>query len=247
MPINIHSVTNHLQENGWKLISTEYKNLNTELEMQCPEGHKQLQTYAHWRKYMICDQCMAGDPYKIKNKVPKKKIETNRVLALDAATGITGYALFDDDTLIYYGTFKADKDLPADARINSVKQWLITALNEWQPDNVGIENIQLQSLGKNGIYQVETYRTLANLQGVLLDTLFEKQIPYELFYASQWRKYCGISEGAAARENKKKQAQEKVYQWYQQQCTQDEADAICIGKYACHIFKKSKIHWGEDI
>ena len=64
---------------------------------------------------------MAGDPYKIKNKVPKKKIETNRVLALDAATGITGYALFDDDTLIYYGIFKADKDLPADARINSVK------------------------------------------------------------------------------------------------------------------------------
>ena len=41
---------------------------------------------------------MAGDPYKIKNKVPKKKIETNRVLALDAATGITGYALFDDET-----------------------------------------------------------------------------------------------------------------------------------------------------
>jgi len=42
MPINIYSVANHLQENGWQLISTEYKNLNTELEMICPAGHKQV-------------------------------------------------------------------------------------------------------------------------------------------------------------------------------------------------------------
>jgi len=33
MPINIYSVKNHLEENGWKLISSTYKNLNTELEM----------------------------------------------------------------------------------------------------------------------------------------------------------------------------------------------------------------------
>ena len=39
MPINIYSVTNDLESQGWKLISTEYKNLNTELEMLCPEGH----------------------------------------------------------------------------------------------------------------------------------------------------------------------------------------------------------------
>ena len=45
MAINIHSVTNHLEENGWQLISDTYKNLDTELEMICPKGHKQKQTY----------------------------------------------------------------------------------------------------------------------------------------------------------------------------------------------------------
>jgi len=33
MPINIYTVTNHLESEGWKLISDSYKNLNTELEM----------------------------------------------------------------------------------------------------------------------------------------------------------------------------------------------------------------------
>ena len=39
MPINIYSVRNHLEAEGWKLISDTYKNLNTELEMVCPQGH----------------------------------------------------------------------------------------------------------------------------------------------------------------------------------------------------------------
>ena len=39
MPINIYSVTNHLNSEGWTLISNTYKNLQTELEMKCPNGH----------------------------------------------------------------------------------------------------------------------------------------------------------------------------------------------------------------
>ena len=31
------------------------------------------------------------------------------------------------------------------------------------------------------------YRTLANLQGVILDTLFEKCIDHDLCYSSEWR------------------------------------------------------------
>jgi hypothetical protein len=33
MPINVYTVANHLEQNGWRLISETYKNLNTELEM----------------------------------------------------------------------------------------------------------------------------------------------------------------------------------------------------------------------
>lgn len=246
MPINIYTVTNHLAEEGWKLISSSYKNLNTELEMKCPAGHIQFKTYGDWRKRPICEKCIAGDPYKVeKNKVPIKKIDTRRILALDAATGITGYSIYDNDVLVSYGTFKVDKELSTEQRINEVKKWLIAAIKEWEPDFIGIEHIQLQSYG-HGAANVETYRVLANLQGVLLDTCFETSIDHDLVYSTQWRQYCGVGEGTG-RENKKKQAQDKVKFWYNQDCTQDEADAICIGKYFVHILKNSKSSWGEDI
>ena len=247
MPINIYSVANHLQQQGWKLISDIYKNLNTELEMICPQGHKQLQTYGNWRKHMICQQCMAGDPYKIKkNKVPIKKIDTQRVLALDAATNTTGYSIFDNGELVSYGIYKTDGSKNTTQRINEVKKWLQAMIQEIQPDFIGIENIQLQNYGNSNSFQVETYRALANLQGVLIDTIFEASIDYDLVYATQWRKYCDVGDGKG-RENKKKQAQDKVKLWYKQDCTQDEADAICIGKYFCHLLKNSKSSWGESV
>ena len=249
MSINIYTVANHLESEGWKLISDSYKNLNTELEMECPVGHKQLLTYGNWRKHPQCEQCMAGDPYKIKkNNVPIKKIDTQRILALDAATGITGYSIYDDGVLVSYGTYKTDTKQDSINRINEVKKWLITIIENWEPDFIGIENIQLQKYGPGGDQaQVKTFQTLANLQGVLLDTLFEKSIDGDLVYPSEWRKYCGISSGDSHRENKKKAAQEKVKLWYNQDCTQDEADAICIGKYFVHVLKNSKSSWGEDI
>jgi hypothetical protein len=76
-----------------------------------------------------------------KNKVPKKGTDTQRILALDAATSITGYSIYDDKVLVGYGTFKTNSSLSATERINQVKNWLKAALNEWQPDFVGIENI----------------------------------------------------------------------------------------------------------
>ena len=248
--INIYSVRNALEEEGWKLISETYKNLKTELEMECPKGHKQSQTFEKWRKYKICDACLAGDPYKVKkNKIPPKGDDTRRILALDAATNVTGYALYDDKALVNYGIYKTSSSLPATERINQVKNWLKAVLKEWEPDFVGIENIQLQHYGKQGsqlAMQVKTFQTLANLQGVLLDTIFEASVDSDLVYSKEWRSYCGIADGDQHRDAQKKAAQAKVKVWYDINCSDDEADAICIGKYFCSKLK-SKVTWGEDI
>ena len=247
--INIYSVSNALEAEGWKLISETYKNLKTPLEMQCPVGHKQEQTFENWRKHKICDICMAGDLYKVKkNKVPKKGTDVQRILALDAATSVTGYAIYDDKVLVGYGIFKTNSTLQATERINQVKNWLKAALKEWEPDFVGIENIQLQKYGPKATeVQVKTFQTLANLQGVLLDTVFEACIDHDLVYPSEWRSYCGINDGDQHRDPKKKQAQAKVKAWYGIECTEDESDAICIGKYWCGKLRSNKITWGEDI
>lgn len=246
--INIYSVKNALEEENWKLVSDTYKNLKTPLDMICPAGHPQQQTFDNWRKHKICDICMAGDPYKVKkNKVPEKDTETQRILALDAATGITGYAIYDNKVLVGYGTFKTSASLPAVERINNVKNWLRAALKEWEPDFVGIENIQLQKYGvKAADVQVKTFQTLANLQGVLRDIVFEAGIDCDFVYPSEWRSYCGINDGDQHRDSKKKQAQAKAKIWYGMDCSEDEADAICIGKYWCGKIK-SQITWGEDI
>ena len=245
--INVYSVRNALEADGWQLVSEVYKNLKTPLEMICPAGHKQEQTFDNWRKHKLCDICLAGDPYKVKkNKVPKKGTNTQRILALDAATSITGYAIYDDKVLVGYGTFKTSASLPTAQRINNVKNWLKAALKEWEPDFVGIENIQLQKYGAKATdVQVKTFQTLANLQGVVFDTVFEACIDYGTVYPSEWRSYCGINDGDVHRDAKKKQAQAKVKIWYDMDCTEDESDAICIGKYFCGKLKKS--NWGEDI
>ena len=89
------------------------------------------------------------------------------------------------------------------------------------------------------------YRTLANLQGVLINIIFEAGIDYDLAYSTEWRKYCNISTDKG-RENKKKAAQEKVQLWYNIHCTQDEADAICLGKYFLHTLKPVS-NWGDPL
>lgn len=100
--------------------------------MKCPQGHEVEDTYEHWRKHMLCDKCVAGDPYKVKkNKVPIKKIDTKRILALDAATNVSGYSIYDNGTLVSYGTYKADEKLETTERINQVKYWLKAAIKEW--------------------------------------------------------------------------------------------------------------------
>lgn len=245
MAINIYTVADHLQQEGWKLISDVYKNLDTELEMECPKGHKQIQTYRNWRKYMICEKCMAGKQgIIIRGKVPPKKEGIQRILALDAATKISGFSVYDNGVLVGFGTFKVDDRLSTDERINRVKKWLRSIIEDWEPTFIGLEMIQLQSFGHNN-FQVELYRVLANLQGVLIDTIFEATLDYDTVYPSTWRKYCGID--ATKREAQKKAAQDKVKLWYNQDCTQDEADAICIGKYFCGKLKQSHSSWGEKI
>ena len=245
--INIYHVKNELEAENWQLVSETYKNLKTPLDMICPQGHAQQQTFEYWRKHKICDICMAGDPYRVKkNKIPKKGLDTQRILALDAATGTTGYAIYDDKIVVGFGTFNTKSTKPATERINDVKNWLKAAIKEWEPDFIGIENIQLQKYGTKATdVQVKTFQTLANLQGVILDTIFEACVDHDLVYPSEWRSYCGINDGDQHRDAKKKQAQAKVKIWYNMDCTEDEADAICIGKYFCGKLKKTT--WGEDI
>lgn len=245
MPINIYTVQNDVETAGWKLISDQYKNLKTPMVFQCPKGHLVELTYEEWRKHKKCPECEKQDSAGIvRNKIIPKPENAYRVIALDAATGTTGYAVYDNNKLTSYGTFSTNPDLPATVRINQVKKWLIDCIAIWQPDAIGVENIQLQ---KN----VKMFQTLANLQGVLLDTIYEyHKGKSTLTSSATWRSFCGINDGGE-RTEAKRAAQSRVRMIYSNiSPNQDEADAICFGQYLANYFKpnmKKVITWGEDI
>ena len=45
--ITLEAINEELAPNGWKCLSTEYKNLESELHFECDEGHD---VYASWKK-----------------------------------------------------------------------------------------------------------------------------------------------------------------------------------------------------
>ena len=221
--LQISDIKTELSLKGWVLLSSDYQNLNTELEMLCPEGHKVFMSLKQWRRKAECPTCSAN-VYATLNEVVsvQKKAGKKRVLALDDSTTITGWAVFDDEELVGYGKIEMTQKTPLE-RISGVKQWMFSMLMKWRPDVVAIEDIQQQ---KN----VQIFKVLAHLQGVLLNTLFENKTEFEIVHVASWRSYCEVR--GRSRAELKKNAQARIKDWYDVSVSQDEADAICLGRYA---------------
>lgn len=229
--IKIESIAEELAPYGWKVISTDYQNLDTEMEFQCAEGHKVFAPWKKIRTQRVCPVCKQNT-YKQMGNVIKPKIKgENRILALDQASHVSGYSIFDGDQLVSYGTFEA-KEIEEGRRCHEVKVWLLSMIENWQCDMVGIEGIQYQE--KMG---VTTFQTLARLQGILIELCIELEIPYVVIATNTWRNFCGVK--GRTRADKKRSMQLLAKQWYDITLTDDEADAIGIGKYLSSKHKKS--------
>jgi Holliday junction resolvasome RuvABC endonuclease subunit len=93
------------------------------------------------------------------------------------------------------------------------------------------------SIGNN----VVTYRTLAEVRGVLEELFTELKIPYQIVFSGTWKSALSIK-GARSAEQKRA-AQEYVLNKYSIKATQDTCDAICIGS---HILSSNKYQKKED-
>lgn len=111
---------------------------------------------------------------------------------------------------------------------------------KWNPDEVVFEDIQLQKFDSEDEQEsVLTYKKLAHLQGVLVNYVFEINLPFRIVPPATWRKYSEIK--GKYRTDKKKNAQLKIKKLYDVNVTQDEADAILIGRWAAHEAQATKI------
>ena len=235
--ITLDQIKQELEQEGWKVHSLEYKNLETEMTFECPNGH---QVFAPWKKLRTrrdCPLCKEVTFQQSDKILPKPKGAT-RILALDQATKITGYSVFDDGKLVKYGTFNTTSDDEV-ARCASVKNWFLSMIQNWRPDYVGIEGIQYQPKVFDGdtVGSVTLFQTLAHLQGILLVTCHENNIPYRICPTNTWRNVCGVK--GRTRADKKKSMQLLAKSWYNIVATDDETDAIGIGYYMTTVVNKN--------
>jgi Holliday junction resolvasome RuvABC endonuclease subunit len=195
-------------------------------------------TYDKWRKYKECPTCAASGIKNAKEfEVIPKPSKVKRTLVFDQATNTTGWAVFDDNKLIQYGIFDSNGSSP-EHKINIVKYWVRDMITSWRADRVVIEDIQLQNFEEQNLNTigVTTFKALAHLQGVLIDLFYENKVPYKVAHTGTWRKHVGVK--GKSRADKKKSAQLIVKEIYQRDVSQDEADAICIGRYGLTLFKE---------
>lgn len=235
--IKLEDIQAEIQPDGWKVISDTYTNLRTGMTFECPEGHK---VYSSWEKLRNKKECPICNKniYKtecVDNKIIKKKKGVFRVLALDQATYTTGYAIFDNKQLVKYGVFDVDQDKII-ARIHEVKIWLINMIKNIEPDLIAIEGIQLQDDAKKKM-GVTTFQDLAWLQGVLLECAYDLGIQCEICHTATWRNHCKVK--GRSRTDKKRSMQLIAKSWFDISVSEDEADAIGIGKYASDNFTKT--------
>lgn len=226
--IRIEDIQDIISGEGWKLLSTEYTNLDTEMKFECPEGHK---VYAPWKKLRTrreCPTCKANTLTQFEGEVVPKTRGSKRTLALDQATHTTGWAIFDDTKLVGYGAFAAPEGDDVE-RFAAIKGWLLSMIQNWRPDFIAIEGIQFQEEGNGQKMGVTVFQTLARLQGVLMLVCHEAKIPFEICPTNTWRHDCGVK--GRSRTDRKRSMQMLVKQWYDISVSDDESDAIGIGHY----------------
>ena len=235
--IRLEDIQQELAQDDWKVISEEYVNLDTEMIFECNEGHR---VYAPWKKIRqkrVCPICQQNFEIKEQKIIPKKKNKI-RILALDQATYITVWSIFDGAELIKFGKFETSLNEEIE-RDNAIKIWLISMINNWKPDHIGLEGIQLQEKSEQRKMGVTDFETLARLQGILMETAYENGIPFHICPTNTWRANCGVK--GISRSDKKRSMQLLAKQWYDITLADDEADAIGIGRYLSETVGKTVI------
>lgn len=232
--IKIDDIRKAAIEHDWTLLSEEYKNLDSELVFRCNEEHKIYLPYRKVRNKWECPICKQNQYNNFSNEIIPKKKSIQRTVGLDQATHITGYSIFDDGELIYAGIFEAGAEDEISRDIE-IRNWLIQLIQNWKPDIVAIEGIQLQQFN-NKMIGVTTYQTLARLQGILMAACNEQKIEYTVVPPATWRAHCQVK--GRTRADRKRSMQMKVKEWFDITVSDDVADAIGIGKYTNDKHKK---------
>jgi Holliday junction resolvasome RuvABC endonuclease subunit len=153
----------------------------------------------------------------------------SNLLAIDQASVTSGYAIFKDGKLVDYGKFTFNDDVIAE-RLVKIRTKVLELIAEHDIDEVAFEDIQMQG---NVANNVQTFKVLSEVFGVISETLQEKKMKYTVVMSGTWKSTLGIK--GRTRPEQKRNAQEYVLNKYGVKAIQDVCDAICIG---AHVLKR---------
>ena len=157
----------------------------------------------------------------------------SRLLALDQSSKITGWAIFADGKLEKFGKIELDNpDLGV--RLFQLRERIHKLIEENDITEIVMEDIQLQQ-------NVQLFKTLAEVFGVLYELFTELKIKNSAVLASSWKSTLGIK--GKDRPAQKRNAQQYIINTYNVKPTQDECDAICIGLHS--IKNKNPNDWSN--
>lgn len=146
-----------------------------------------------------------------------------RVLALDQASIITGYAVFSDGDLVGFGKLTADKSTNPSDRFEEMCRQIHLLFLKSKADIIIFEDVSLRT-------SIKTLITLSRLQGVIMDIAYRYNKDFKIYAPTQWRKVLNFNQGKSVRrEALKEQAIDYVSKCYGITASDDVAEAICIG------------------
>lgn len=169
-----------------------------------------------------------------------------KILAIDQARN-GAWSVFDYETktLEAYGVFSFNnKDYTYAKAIRAIEELVDSLIKTYDISAVFIEDIQLR-------VNVQSFKKLAQLQGVLINLFEKNEYLYDFVVPTQWQNYCK-ARGRSSKEIKekikalelsgKKESKILSIQFVKEKFNVDTdndnlSDAICIGYYAVNHFK----------
>lgn len=163
-----------------------------------------------------------------------------RILSLDQSTVITGFALFENDTLVSSGTIDLHKESDLSLRARHMWREIDALITDARPDIIVYEGVALQN-------NAQVLIKLGNLQGHIMASAWKLDIPFVSYLPTTWRKLLEFRQGGSVKRSElKKQSVSLVEETYGVHMKEDEAEAVAIGLAYIKEQKEINENGGEE-
>lgn len=156
-----------------------------------------------------------------------------KLISLDTSTASSGWCIYDNNEYVKSGVINLKKNKDNDNRMQNMCLSILLLLENQQPDMIVIENTAV-------LTNAVTQRKLTMILGVVYSYCIKSNIPLHILRPSEWRALISKEKKGRKRNELKLWSVNKVKELFNISVTDDESDAILIGKAFLNKIKDEK-------